>query len=89
MAKSRGPRAPKVRATYHLPEDIVDEARNCVIFLSGPPLHLTLSRLVEKALRAEVERLKRSRNEGKEFPKGDPSVLGGRPIDHVDSDEHW
>jgi len=70
----------KIRATYHLPPDVVEDARNCVIHLSGPPLHLTLSKLVEDALRREIERLAKAHNEGQGFPLGDPSVLGGRPI---------
>ena len=50
--------APRVRATFHLPLDLVEEARNATVALSGPPTRLTLARLVETAVRREVERLR-------------------------------
>ena len=70
----------KVRATLYLPRDILDEARNAVVFLAGPPARLTLTKLAEDALRAELERLKDRFNQGKEFPARDEELRGGRPI---------
>ncbi len=70
----------KVRATLYLPRDILDEARNAAVFLAGPPARLTLTKLAENALRAELERLKERYNEGKDFPARDEELKGGRPI---------
>ncbi len=70
----------KVRATLYLPRDILDEARNAAVYLAGPPARLTLTKLAEDALRAELERLKEQFNEGKDFPARDEELRGGRPI---------
>ncbi len=70
----------KVRATLYLPRDILNEARNAAVFLAGPPARLTLTRLAEDALRAELERLKDRYNEGNDFPIRDEELRGGRPI---------
>lgn len=68
------------RATFHLPNDLVEEARDAVVALSGPPLRLTLAAFVENALRSEIERLKRKHNDGKPFPRREGAVRVGRPI---------
>ena len=70
----------KVRATFHLPLALVDEARNATVALSGPPMRLTLARLVEDALRREVQRLREAHNAGSPFPQRDADLVGGRPI---------
>jgi hypothetical protein len=70
----------KVRATLYLPRDVLDAARNAVVFLAGPPARLTLTKLAEDALRAELERLKERYNNGREFPARDEELRGGRPI---------
>jgi hypothetical protein len=70
----------KVRATLYLPRDILNEARNAAVFLAGPPARLTLTKLAENALRAELERLKERFNEGNDFPERDEELRGGRPI---------
>jgi hypothetical protein len=70
----------KVRATFHLPHALVDEARNATVALSGPPTRLTLARLVENALRREVQRLKDAHNAGSPFPRRHAELVGGRPI---------
>ena len=71
---------PKVRATLYLSVDALDEARNAAVHLAGYPARLTLSKLVEDALRAELERLKDLYNGGKDFPSRSEDLKGGRPI---------
>ena len=71
---------PKVRATFHLPADLVDECRNAVVWLAGPPERLTMARLAEHALRRELDRLRRKHTEGKAFPQRNNDLRGGRPI---------
>lgn len=70
----------KVRATLYLPQNLLDEARNAAVFLAGPPARLTLTKLAENALRAELQRLKDQYNAGEEFPVRDEDLRGGRPI---------
>ena len=71
---------PKVRATLYLPEDLLDEARNAVVHLAGYPARMTLSKLTERAFRAELERLKQLYNGGEDFPPREQDLTGGRPI---------
>ena len=71
---------PKVRATFHLPEDLFEECRDAVVHLSGPPVRLTLAYLAETALRKELDRLKKKHNREKDFPKRESGLKGGRPI---------
>ena len=78
----------RVRATFHLPHALVEEARNATVALSGPPTRLTLARLVEDAVRREIARLQASHNGGAPFPQRHADLIGGRPIGgHVVSDE--
>lgn len=79
-AGSAPPRTPKVRATFHLPVDLVDECRNAVVWLAGPPERLTMARLAENALRSEIDRLRKKHTKGKPFPKRTEDLRGGRPI---------
>ncbi|MEE9278922.1 MAG: hypothetical protein V3V67_01990 [Myxococcota bacterium] len=64
----------------HITESLLEEARNCVVALSGPPHHLTLSALVERALRRELTYLKRTKNAGRPFARRAREVRTGRPI---------
>jgi hypothetical protein len=70
----------KVRATLYVPADVLNEARNAAVFLAGYPVRLTLSKLVEDALRAELCRLKDAHNHGQDFPHRTEDLKGGRPI---------
>ena len=74
------PAVPKVRATLYLPSDVLDEARNATVHLAGNPARLTLTKLAEDALRAELKRLKDVYNEGMDFPPRSEDLKGGRPI---------
>ena len=71
---------PKRRATLYIAEGLLDEARDAVVHLAGYPARLTLTKLVEMALRAELERLKERYNQGKDFPPRNEDLKGGRPI---------
>jgi len=70
----------KVRATFHVPASVVEEARAAVIALAGPPVRLTLARLVEEALREKLASLKQAYHRGKPWPKATAPLVGGRPI---------
>ena len=70
----------KVRATLYLSADVLDQARNAAVHLAGYPARLTLTKLAENALRAELKRLKDQYNGGNDFPKRADELRGGRPI---------
>ena len=72
--------AEKVRATFHLPADLLDELRGAVVQLSGPPLRLTLAAAAEDALRAYLERLRTEHHRGRPFDPPAEPLRGGRPI---------
>lgn len=70
----------KVRATFHVSAELLEEARNAVVYLAGPPMRLTLADLAETALKKELERLRKAHNSGKAFPARNGELKGGRPI---------
>lgn len=70
----------KVRATLYLPHDVLEAARDAAVYLAGYPARLTLTRLAEDALRAELQRLKDHYNGGQDFPTREDNLRGGRPI---------
>ena len=70
----------KTKASFLIHEETLEAARDAVAFLSGPPLHLTLAELADKALRAEISRLQADHNRGKPFPARRGKVKTGRPV---------
>jgi hypothetical protein len=72
--------SPKVRATLYLSAEVLDQARDATVHLAGYPARLTLTKLAEDALWAELQRLKDRYNQGKDFPRRDEELRGGRPI---------
>ncbi len=72
---SRRERAhPKERLTVHVPAELSGRAKNAVYWTPG----LTLARLAERALTAELERLEAGR--GEPFPERAEELRGGRPV---------
>jgi hypothetical protein len=76
----RGGESPKVRATLYVSAEVLNEARNAAVHLAGYPARLTLTKLAENALRAELARLKERYNGGEDFPERGEDLKGGRPI---------
>jgi len=70
----------KVRATLYVSADMLEQARDAAFYLAGYPARMTLTKLVENALGAELARLKERYNAGKDFPRRDEDLKGGRPI---------
>lgn len=69
-------RAQKTRATFHLPVDLLEEARDVVYWVPG----LTMANLTEEALRREIQRIKDVRNNGENFPIREGDIKRGRPV---------
>ncbi len=80
MSPDRTKLQPKVRATLYISAELLDEARNAAVYLAGYPARLTLTSLVENALRTELQRLKEQHLGGQEFPYRQADLKGGRPI---------
>ncbi len=63
-----------------VPVELIDELRDCVVALGGPPHRLTIAGVVEAGLRRERARWRRKARGGKPFPKRRHSPRVGRPI---------
>ncbi|HEY4310588.1 MAG TPA: hypothetical protein VGN12_14145 [Pirellulales bacterium] len=74
------PGSAKVRATLYVSADLLEQARDATFHLAGYPARMTLTKLVENALTAELARLKERYNAGMDFPRRDEDLRGGRPI---------
>ncbi len=75
-SRSTPERAQKTRATFHLPIDLLEEARDVVYWVPG----LTMANLTEEALRREIQRIKDVRNDGVNFPNREGDIKRGRPV---------
>ena len=67
-------KARKIRATFHLLEDLFDRARDAAYWTPG----LTLSGLCEAGLRSEIAHLEQKR--GEPFAKRKSDLKPGRPV---------
>lgn len=70
----------RAKITFSLPDDLLEECRNAVDFLSGPPTRLTFAALVERALRRELASLRGKHCEGNAFPSREGPLRTGRPL---------
>lgn len=75
-ARSTPARTQKTRATFHLPVELLEEARDVVYWVPG----LTMANLTEEALRREIQRIKDARNNGENFPSREGDLKRGRPV---------
>ena len=64
----------KIRATFHLPMELIDRARDAVYWTPG----LTLTDLCEAGLRSEIANLEQK--QGKAFPRRAAELKPGRPV---------
>lgn len=83
MEADQADAAEKTRATFHLPKVLMDEIRDTVVALSGPPERMTMASFAEGAFARELERLRELRpgkDRGESFPPRGAPVRTGRPI---------
>lgn len=73
--KTTPERVQKARFTFHLPEDLMERAKNAA-FWSSP--RVTLASMAEAGLRAELDRLEKKN--GGAFKARERELVGGRPI---------
>lgn len=67
-------KAAKERATFQLPVELIDRARNAVYWTPGA----TMAGVMEAALTAQLERMEKKR--GSPFPERDGALKAGRPV---------
>jgi hypothetical protein len=68
-------RAPKERVTFQLPVELIEKARDVVYFTPG----FTMTRLMEEALVATLEKMARKRG-GQFESRGNARLRTGRPV---------
>ena len=67
------------KVTIDVDHDLLEELRDAVIHLSGPPHRLTIRSLMEGALRRELKRLRDELLDGAPFPAREHELRAGRP----------
>ena len=72
--QKRKAKVQKIRATFHLPMELFERARDAVYWTPS----VTLSSLCEAGLRSEIVNLERQRGEA--FPKRAGDLKAGRPV---------
>jgi hypothetical protein len=70
----------KQKVNARVSATLLDEVRDCVVALSGPPHGLTMDGFAEEAYRRELERLSRSFAAGKPFPRRTYNPKPGRRV---------
>jgi hypothetical protein len=71
---------PPYRVSFVPDRELLERARNAAFALSGPPEVLTLTRLLNDAMRREVERLERRHKSGRAFPPRPGALRPGRRL---------
>ena len=73
------PKPAKARATFQLPQNLLERARDAVVALASTE-QLTLAELIEQAIEHELDHLIREHNQGEPFPHRRRALRPGRPI---------
>lgn len=74
-ARGKKTKGKKVQITAYLPRDVRDRLSRAAVALSGPPSHESVTSIVERAIRRELDRLA---EEHGEFPETEVSPRPGR-----------
>ncbi len=78
------PRKSRPRLTVTIDEDVIRELRGAVGWLqvnaTGKAARVTVNSLVERAVAAELKKLRRKHRDGEAFDADGPSPRTGRPI---------
>lgn len=77
--ESEGARRPG-KITVEVAQDLLEQVRDAVVYLSGPPHRMTMRSLVEGALERELQRLSDELVEGQPFPRREHELRAGRPL---------
>ena len=78
-ASGSEPRRQLERTAVTVPSELLMRVKDAVAVLNGWPQQYTMARFVEEAFTAQLERLKREHNGGREFPITNRKIRTGRP----------
>jgi hypothetical protein len=78
-ASGSEPRRQVERTAITVPSELLMRVKDAVAVLNGWPQQYTMARFVEEAFTAQLERLKREHNGGREFPITNRKIRTGRP----------
>lgn len=70
----------KQKVNARVSATLLDEVRDCVVALSGPPHGLTMDEFANEAYRRELERLKRAHQAGQPFARRPYNPKSGRRV---------
>jgi hypothetical protein len=73
-------RARKQKVNARISATLLDEVRDCVVALSGPPHGLTMDQFADEAYRRELQRLKGTYSAGQPFARRHYNPRPGRRI---------
>jgi hypothetical protein len=73
-------RTRKQKVNARISGALLEEVRDCVVALSGPPHGLTMDGFADEAYRRELERLKRSHHSGQPFARRPYNPKPGRRV---------
>lgn len=70
----------KKPSTFHVDIELLAEVRGAVVACAAPPLRLTMTDFIDRALRTELARLRKEQNGGKPFAPVLGLLRSGRRI---------
>lgn len=70
----------KQKVNARISAALLEEVRDCVVALSGPPHGMTMDQFAEEAYRRELERLKRKHGQGQTFERRPYNPRPGRRV---------
>ena len=68
------------KVTVDLDADLLEEVKDAVVHLSGPPYRLTIRALIERATVEELRRLREEVLGGRQSPPRQQELRAGRPV---------
>ena len=80
VSREMSTKTTQAQLSVKLPADLLEEIRDIVVALSGPPDRLTLAAFAEQALRNEASRFRKRYKQGNKFAARTAPLRAGRPI---------
>lgn len=70
----------KIRASFLIPDALLEQIRDAVVALQGPPYRMTMAKFAELALSSYLQQLQAAENQGRPFPPHKGEIKIGRPV---------